>query len=75
MRIAGIRTKFLAHRVSFELFNGHVGEGGVVMHVCDNPQCVNPEHIRDGTYKKNAREMVERGRCKVANVTNGRCPF
>ena len=62
MRILGIRSKFLAHRISFELFSGHARAGSTMMHLCDNPQCVNPDHLREGTAKKNAADMIAKGR-------------
>ncbi len=62
MRILGIRSKFLAHRISFELFGGHALAGSIMMHLCDNPQCVNPDHLREGTQRKNAADMISKGR-------------
>lgn len=37
--------------------------GKVVRHKCDNPPCVNPEHLEIGTYKDNTKDMLDRGRC------------
>lgn len=62
----------LAHRVSFEIHNGPIKDGMCILHHCDNPWCVNPEHLYEGTKADNARDMVERGRFQVKHgVTNG----
>lgn len=48
------------HRLSYELVHGM--PTGVVMHKCDVPGCVNPEHLEIGTYAKNNRDRMLRGR-------------
>jgi hypothetical protein len=52
-----------AHRVAFEITNGPIPDGMKVLHSCDNPPCVSPQHLRSGTHADNARDKVERGRC------------
>lgn len=54
----------LTHRVAFEYKHGFIPEGMVVMHLCDNPACCNPDHLTLGTKKDNAHDAVLKGRLK-----------
>jgi hypothetical protein len=54
----------LAHRFSFEQVNGPIPDGGVIMHQCDTPRCVNPAHLKLGTQLENMRDCAKRGRSK-----------
>jgi hypothetical protein len=51
-----------AHRVSVRLSGRAITEAQVVRHVCDNPSCVNPDHLLVGDTAENVRDRVRRGR-------------
>jgi HNH endonuclease len=54
-----------AHRVAWEIANGKpFPDGMFACHHCDNPNCVNPDHIFVGTAKDNARDAVLKGRVR-----------
>ncbi len=57
-----------AHRVAYELVFGPIPPGLVIMHLCDNPPCVNPEHLRAATQVENLADMRAKGRARDVGV-------
>ena len=54
--------RITAYRLAYQLFVSEIPAGRIVCHHCDNPFCVNPEHLFLGTVKDNTQDMISKGR-------------
>lgn len=59
------------HRLAYQLWKGPIPVGLILLHACDNPRCINPEHLTAGTHRDNALDRVAKGR----NYTGTRRPI
>jgi HNH endonuclease len=57
----------LAHRVAWESHHGPIPDGMVVMHLCDNPPCCEPTHLKLGTRAENNADRDRKGRNRRPN--------
>lgn len=51
-----------SHRASWEIHNGPIQDGSIVLHKCDNPSCVRPEHLKLGSQRDNIQDMLKKER-------------
>lgn len=56
------KKNWKTHRLAYTVWVGPIPEGHVVRHKCDNPPCINPEHLETGSNSQNSDDMVVRGR-------------
>ncbi len=51
-----------SHRIAYQIAFGEIPEDKLVCHKCDNPSCVNPQHLFLGSPKQNTQDMIYKGR-------------
>lgn len=56
------KKHWLTHRLSYYFANGEIPLGMQVLHRCDNPSCINPNHLFLGTQAMNMKDMVAKNR-------------
>lgn len=58
-----------SHRFSYLIHKGEIEKDKLICHHCDNPLCVNPDHLYAGTAKENTQDYINRGRFKKIKAT------
>lgn len=62
-----------AHRAAWTIIKGPIPQGRMILHKCDNPACVNVEHLFLGNQTDNMRDMISKGRrTPLPGTANGR---
>lgn len=74
LRRDGKQQHIYAHRFSWELANGPIPDGLWVLHHCDVPHCVNPDHLFLGDHTANMRDASVKGRLHVAHTSRQLTP-
>ena len=65
-QVAWRKNRDLAHRASYAAFKQSIPAGQSVLHKCDTPACVNPDHLFLGTQLDNMRDKMAKGRAVFA---------
>jgi len=55
------KQKARANKVAWEITNGSIPTGRLICHTCNNPKCVNPNHLYLGTHKSNVDDRQNSG--------------
>jgi hypothetical protein len=69
--VGGSGNSRRAHRVAYEIYRGAIPHGMIVRHKCDNPGCVNPDHLIVGTHRQNSQDRAVRNRT-ARGLINGK---
>lgn len=76
----GTQKRWLAHRLSWVLHFGEIPKGvgyhgTCVLHCCDNPKCVRPDHLWLGSNADNVRDCIAKGRASKVRARGENHPM
>jgi HNH endonuclease/NUMOD3 motif len=57
-----ILGEYRMHRAAYRAFKGDIPKGLYILHKCDTPPCINPDHLFPGTHQDNAADRQRKGR-------------
>lgn len=63
------------HRVAYHLVHGPIPEGVLIMHLCDNSICCNPDHLKAGTTQENLKDAAAKGSYRFHASHYTRCKW
>ena len=63
------KRQAFAHRVAYGVWVEHLNGDMHIIHSCDNPPCINPDHLRSGTAQDNMDDKVRKGRGNTTKLT------
>lgn len=56
------KKKVMMSRYVFQIYKEQIDEGNIILHSCDNPNCINPKHLSQGTHAENAKDRNNKKR-------------
>lgn len=67
------KRHLMVHRASYYYFVGPFEQDKLICHKCDNPSCINPDHLFIGTWLSNMQDKVNKGRLRNQNMDKTHC--
>lgn len=69
-QVSAANKRVYLYRLLWEKQNGEIPAGQEIMHICDNPSCVNLDHLRTGSHAENIRDAHIKGRLVPEKAEN-----
>lgn len=69
------RKSVSAHRLAYEIYIGEIPDGMFVCHTCDNPKCINTNHLFIGTRQDNVDDREKKQRNKLPPIAKNELAY